>query len=58
MLLSFIVALLAFQVPMATWEKLAPWLFHLLAATADRRAHPAYRQGRERSPALDLAGAS
>jgi cell division protein FtsW len=27
MVLSFIVALLAFQVPMATWEKVAPWLF-------------------------------
>ena len=25
--LSFVVALLAFQVPMSTWEKLAPWLF-------------------------------
>ena len=24
---AFIVAVLAFQVPMATWEKLAPWLF-------------------------------
>jgi cell division protein FtsW len=27
MVLSFIVALLAFQVPMETWEKVAPWLF-------------------------------
>ena len=27
MVLSFIVALLAFQVPMVTWEKVAPWLF-------------------------------
>ena len=27
MALAFVVALLAFQVPMATWEKLAPWLF-------------------------------
>ena len=27
MLLSFVVALLAFQVPVATWEKAAPWLF-------------------------------
>ena len=27
MVLSFIVALLAFQVPMTTWEKVAPWLF-------------------------------
>jgi cell division protein FtsW len=25
--LSFVFALLAFQVPIATWEKLAPWLF-------------------------------
>jgi cell division protein FtsW len=25
--LSFVAALLAFQVPMATWEKVAPWLF-------------------------------
>lgn len=25
--LSFVVALLAFQVPIATWEKVAPWLF-------------------------------
>jgi cell division protein FtsW len=25
--LSFIAALLAFQVPLATWEKVAPWLF-------------------------------
>ncbi len=25
--LSFVVALLAFQVPMAAWERLAPWLF-------------------------------
>jgi cell division protein FtsW len=25
--LSFVTALLAFQVPVATWEKLAPWLF-------------------------------
>ncbi len=24
---AFVVAVLAFQVPMATWEKLAPWLF-------------------------------
>ncbi|MDO9359793.1 MAG: FtsW/RodA/SpoVE family cell cycle protein, partial [Polaromonas sp.] len=24
---AFMVALLAFQVPIATWEKLAPWLF-------------------------------
>ncbi|NPC56074.1 putative lipid II flippase FtsW [Caenimonas soli] len=29
MVLSFIVALLAFQVPMTTWEKVAPWLFVL-----------------------------
>ncbi len=27
MAMSFIVALLAFQVPIATWEKVAPWLF-------------------------------
>ncbi|HSW07967.1 FtsW/RodA/SpoVE family cell cycle protein, partial [Aquabacterium sp.] len=27
MALAFIAALLAFQVPMATWEKVAPWLF-------------------------------
>ena len=27
--LSFVVALLAFQVPVSTWEKLAPWLFVL-----------------------------
>ena len=27
MVLSFVVALLAFQVPMVTWEKVAPWLF-------------------------------
>jgi cell division protein FtsW len=27
--LSFIAALLAFQVPVATWEKVAPWLFVL-----------------------------
>ncbi|WP_309683859.1 putative lipid II flippase FtsW [Polaromonas sp.] len=26
---AFLVALVAFQVPMATWEKLAPWLFVL-----------------------------
>jgi cell division protein FtsW len=26
-MLSFVVALLAFQMPVATWEKLAPWLF-------------------------------
>jgi cell division protein FtsW len=26
-LLSFVVAFLAFQVPVATWEKVAPWLF-------------------------------
>ena len=26
---AFVVALLAFQVPMATWEKVAPWLFVL-----------------------------
>ena len=25
--LAFVVALLAFQVPVATWEKAAPWLF-------------------------------
>ena len=25
--IAFVVALLAFQVPVATWEKLAPWLF-------------------------------
>ena len=25
--ISFVVALLAFQVPVATWEKVAPWLF-------------------------------
>ena len=29
LLVAFIVALLAFQVPIATWEKLAPWLFVL-----------------------------
>ncbi len=29
LVLSFFVALLAFQVPVATWEKLAPWLFVL-----------------------------
>ena len=29
MVLSFIIALLAFQVPMATWERVAPWLFVL-----------------------------
>jgi cell division protein FtsW len=27
MALSFVIALLAFQVPMTTWEKVAPWLF-------------------------------
>ncbi len=27
LVLSFVVALLAFQVPVATWEKMAPWLF-------------------------------
>lgn len=27
LVVAFIVALLAFQVPMATWEKVAPWLF-------------------------------
>jgi len=27
MVLSFVVALLTFQVPMATWERVAPWLF-------------------------------
>jgi cell division protein FtsW len=27
MVVGFVVALLAFQVPMSTWEKLAPWLF-------------------------------
>ena len=37
MVLSFVVALLAFQVPMATWEKVAPWLFVALAAAADGR---------------------
>lgn len=30
--LSFVAALLAFQVPVATWEKLAPWLFVLSLA--------------------------
>jgi len=29
LVVAFIVAYLAFQVPMATWEKLAPWLFVL-----------------------------
>ena len=29
LLISFVVALLAFQVPIATWEKAAPWLFVL-----------------------------
>ncbi len=27
LVVAFVVALLAFQVPIATWEKLAPWLF-------------------------------
>jgi cell division protein FtsW len=27
MAMAFVAALLAFQVPMATWEKIAPWLF-------------------------------
>jgi cell division protein FtsW len=27
LMVAFVVALLAFQVPVATWEKLAPWLF-------------------------------
>ena len=27
LVIAFVVALLAFQVPVATWEKLAPWLF-------------------------------
>ena len=27
LVVAFVVALLAFQVPVATWEKLAPWLF-------------------------------
>ena len=27
LVLAFVVALLAFQVPVATWEKVAPWLF-------------------------------
>ena len=27
LLVAFVVALLAFQVPMSSWEKLAPWLF-------------------------------
>ena len=29
LVVAFIVAMLAFQVPIATWEKLAPWLFVL-----------------------------
>lgn len=29
LVVAFIVAVLAFQVPLATWEKLAPWLFVL-----------------------------
>ena len=29
LLVAFIVAMLAFQVPMSTWEKVAPWLFVL-----------------------------
>jgi cell division protein FtsW len=29
LVLGFVVALLAFQVPVSTWEKLAPWLFVL-----------------------------
>jgi cell division protein FtsW len=29
LVVAFLVALLAFQVPVATWEKLAPWLFVL-----------------------------
>ena len=27
LLISFVAALIAFQIPVATWEKLAPWLF-------------------------------
>ena len=27
LVISFVAALLAFQIPVATWEKLAPWLF-------------------------------
>ena len=29
LIVAFVVAVLAFQVPMATWEKVAPWLFVL-----------------------------
>ena len=32
--IAFVAALLAFQVPMATWEKAAPWLFVVVAAAA------------------------
>jgi cell division protein FtsW len=55
--MAFVAALVAFQIPMAAWEKAAPWLFVGLPGTADRGADPRYRQGGERCAALDLAWA-
>ena len=56
LVLSFVVALLAFQVPMKTWERVAPWLFVVSLLLLMVGAHPARGQGRQRRAPLDLAG--
>jgi hypothetical protein len=56
LVVAFIVAVLAFQVPLATWEKLAPWLFVILAVAADTGPGAFHRQRRQWRPPLDIAG--
>ena len=58
MALAFVVALLAFQVPVATWEKVAPWLFVASLLLLIAGADPASGQGRQRRAALDRRWAS
>jgi cell division protein FtsW len=57
LVMAFVAALLAYQVPMDRWEKWAPWLFIALPGTAHRGADSGAGQGGLRCAALDIAGA-
>jgi cell division protein FtsW len=55
LVMAFVAALLAFQVPMATWERLAPWLFVVSLLLLVAVLIPARGQGGQRR--APLAGA-
>ena len=54
--IGFVAALIALQVPVAAWERWAPWLLRRVAGAAGAGAGAHGRQGRQRCASLDAAG--